>query len=335
MLRQSRPTARPVVGRRPVAGGPRRDAGQPGRVVRDRRADGGRCSHRCSATCWPPPGCGRWRRCAGARSEVSLEPRGRASAVAGRARRDPPARGDAQRDARAPRRAPSSASGSSWPTPATSCARPVAVIKAELEGALRAGGHEPRGARGAGRRRRGVRPPRTAGRGPAGGGPHGRRRAAGPARGASTSHDLLERVRRRFADRAARARPPDHGRRRRRRCACTPTSCACARRSGTSSTTRCATASGEIALRARRAARRRRARGQRPGRRASPPDFAGGRSSASRAATAPRTRGRHRPRPGDRARDRGGPRRPRGDRPRRRRDACGSGCRAGRRLRAI
>ena len=85
----------------------------------------------------------RSRRCAAARREVSLERRRRAAAAAGRARRGPPARRDAQRDARPAARARSSASAASWPTPATSCARRVAVIKTELEGALRAGGHEP------------------------------------------------------------------------------------------------------------------------------------------------------------------------------------------------
>ena len=71
----------------------------------------------------------------------------------------------------------------------------------------------------------------------------------------------------RFADRAARARPRRSGWTCRRQLVVRATSCGCARRSATSSTTRCATA--RATSRCARAARRgrRRDRGQRPGRR--------------------------------------------------------------------
>ena len=149
------------------------------------------------------------RRCAAGRRGLARASR-RAAAAAGGARRDPPAGRDAQRDARSPARRATSASGGSWPTPATSCARPLAVIKTELESALRAGGHEPRGARGAGRRRRGVRPaspssPRTCWcwRAAATGGCRVRPRAARGPRAARAGARPLRRPRAR-----ARARDP-------------------------------------------------------------------------------------------------------------------------------
>ena len=58
---------------------------------------------------------------------------------------------------------------------------PIAVVKTELEGALRTGDYDPRRARGARRRGRGVRPPGAARRGPARHRALGRGRAAGAA----------------------------------------------------------------------------------------------------------------------------------------------------------
>ena len=54
-------------GGRPVAAGPRRHAGQPRRARSPSAARSPSSSRRCSATRWPPPGCGRSRRCAAAR----------------------------------------------------------------------------------------------------------------------------------------------------------------------------------------------------------------------------------------------------------------------------
>ena len=86
-------------GRRPVPRRPRRDARQPRRVVRDRRSD--RRAARLAARLRARRGRLRpveaMRR---VREEVSLAGGARAASAAGGARRDPPARRDAQRDAR-------------------------------------------------------------------------------------------------------------------------------------------------------------------------------------------------------------------------------------------
>ena len=119
---------------------------------------------------------------------------------------------------------------------------PLAVIKTELEGALRAGGHEPEVAEALTAAAGGVRPPGAARRGPAGA--RARRRTAGcrSSRRSSRSRELLERVRERFATareprgRTIRVEAADGLRARGRRAA------PAARRSRTSSTTRCATA---------------------------------------------------------------------------------------------
>ena len=139
---------------------------------------------------------------------------------------------------------------------------PVAVIKTELEGALRAGGHEPE-----------VREALIAAVEEcdhlaqlaedllvlARSGEGGCR--SGPSR--STSASCSSGSRERFADRAPSAAATIRGRRRRRAPASRRTGCACARRSATSSTTRCATARATIVLRARTRRRRRGARGRR------------------------------------------------------------------------
>ena len=185
--------------------------------------------------------------------EVSLSRDGRAAAAAGGARRDPPARRDAQRDARPP-------------APLVRARAPLRRRR-QPRAAHAGGGHQgrargraarrrarPAGARGARRRGRGVRPPRAAGRGPAGRRARGRGRAARAARAARRCASCSSASRERFADRAGergRAIAVDAGD---AACRRTPTRCGCARRSATSSTTRCATAQGEIVLRARGAA---------------------------------------------------------------------------------
>ena len=72
---------------------------------------------------------------------------------------------------------------------------PVAVIKAELEAALRADDLGPQRARVAGGGGGGVRQPRPAGRGPAGAGSLGRRPAAGAPRAAGRRRPARERAR--------------------------------------------------------------------------------------------------------------------------------------------
>ena len=125
---------------------------------------------------------------------------------------------------------------------------PVAVIKAELEGALRAGGHDPQ-----------VREALVAALEEC---DHLAQLAEDLLVVARTSEgelpvrperlelrELLERVARALRRPRRRARPHDLGRRRRRAGRATPTSCGCARRSATSSTTRCATAGRDRAAR--------------------------------------------------------------------------------------
>ena len=118
---------------------------------------------------------------------------------------------------------------------------PVAVIKTELEGALRAGGHDPEVREALVAVDRGMRSPRATGRRPADRRSHERGRPAGVARA-------------RRGPRAARARPAslrrprggaradDHGRGRRRAARVRRRAPPATRRSATSSTTRCATA---------------------------------------------------------------------------------------------
>ena len=167
-------------------------------------------------------------------------------------RRGPPARRDAQRDARAP---------------AARVRARAAVRRRRQPRAAHAGrGHQdrargraarrrarPAGARGAGRRGRGVRPPRPARRGPA------RRRARRRERAARAAGATARSTRCSTACASASPTAPASGA---ARSASTPprdstaggaTRCGCARRSATSSTTRCATATGDD--RAARAAR--------------------------------------------------------------------------------
>ena len=178
---------------------------EPRRVVRHRRADRGLCSRRCWATRWPRRACGRSRRCAGARR--------RCRSARGDERLPLPAahdeirrlgetlnemldrlRGSFERE----RRFVADASHE--------LRTPLAVIKAELEGALRARG--PRTRRCA---RRSWPPSRSATTWPSW--PRTCWSSRAPARAScpcdpssSTSRELLDGVRRRFADRAARAR---------------------------------------------------------------------------------------------------------------------------------
>ena len=186
---------------RPVARRPRRDARQPRGVLRARRSDRRRRSRPCSATRWPPPGCDPSRRCAAARRTS------RSAATTSGCRCPRPTTRSAasgetlnemldrlRRSFERERRFVADASHE--------LRTPVAVIKAELEAALRAGGHDPQVREALVAARRGVRSPRAAGRGPAGRRAHGRGRAAGAARAARRCASCSTGVARRFADRA-------------------------------------------------------------------------------------------------------------------------------------
>ncbi len=301
-------------GRRAVARRSRRDAGRAGGLVR--RSAGPIAVLRGVAARLRAgrrrAGSGRGDAPPGAR-EVSLERAGRAAAAAGGARRDPPARRDAQRRC------------------STACARsfererrfvadashelrtPIAVIKTELEGALRAGGHEPQ-----------VREALTAAleecdhlaqlaedllvwRAPATAscryGPS-RSRCASCSSGCAAASPTAPA---RSAAQRSRSTPPTG-------CAFTPTRCACARRSATSSTTRCATARATWCCARVAPATVFAARGGRPRRRASPPTCRARLRALHPRRRAPAPARRHGPRPGDRARDRRGARGQRRDR---------------------
>ena len=113
-------------------------------LVRRRRPDRGRCSPRCVgyalATVGLRPVEAMRRRAA----RVSLGGEPERLPLARRARRDPPARRDAQRDARPAASARSSASAASWPTRATSCARRSRSSRPSWRARCAAVGYEPR-----------------------------------------------------------------------------------------------------------------------------------------------------------------------------------------------
>ena len=304
-------------GGRPVAAGPRRDAGQSRRVVRHRRPR--RRRPRVPARLRA----GR-RRAAPGRGDAPpragrlAQPRRRAAAAAGGTRRDPPPRRDAQRDARSAAAARSSASGASSPTPATSCAPRWRSSRPSWRGAARAAATIRRCARRWSPRWRSAITsrswPRTCWSSRA------RARAScrsGPS--GSTLRELLDAGgggASPTAPASADARisvDADDGQ------PCTPTSCACARRSATSWTTRCATARGEIVLRARRAGAGVELEVSDQGE-GFAPGFADARVRALRPRRPRPHAGRDRPRPLDRAHDRGGARRPGGGRARARGD---------------
>ncbi len=284
-----------------------------GALVRRRRARSPSCSPRSSATRSPRPACGRSRRCAGAR------PRSRSARETERlplpAARDEIRRLGETLNEMLDRLRRSFERERRFVADASHELRtPVAVIKTELEGVLRSGGLGARGARGAGRRGRGERPPRAAGRGPAGPRALGRGPAAGAARAAAPSAELLEGARHRFGDRAAERGRGDRGRGAGGARRHAPTSCACARRWRTWSTTRCATATGDIVLRAR-GPRRTASSSRSPMRaRASAPRSPARAFERFTRASESRSGDGRRARPRDRARDRGGARRRRGDR---------------------
>ena len=272
-------------GRRPVARGPRRDAARPWSPS---FAIGGPIAvvlasllgYVLAAAGLRPVEAMR-RRAAG----VSLDRDDERLPLPGRARRDPPPRRDAQRDAR----------------PAAPLVRARAALRRRREPrAAHAGRGDQDRARGArcarghgsarsARRwspRRGVRPPGPAGRGPAAPRAHGRGRAARAARARSSARGAARAA---CASASPTARPSAAARSSvdaddglvaaRRRAA------RCARRSATSSTTRCATATGRSCCAPRPRGGGVAARGRRRGPGLPARRSPSARSSASRAAT--------------------------------------------------
>ena len=164
--------------RRRVARGPRRDARRAAQLVPRGRRRGGARGVACSATCWPARGLAPIEAMRRRAERVSLDRRRRAAAAAGRARRGPAARRDAQRDARpAPGvvRARAALRGRREPR----AAHPARGAEDRARGGAAAGRPQPRGAgvaRGGGR---GGGPAGAARRGPAADRPRGR---PGPAR---------------------------------------------------------------------------------------------------------------------------------------------------------